>query len=131
MIIQQISVFLENKAGRAAEITKVLSNEGIDIQSFYIAESSDFGVYRLIVSNVEAAMAALRKAGHAVSLTPVLSVDCPNRPGSLTGILELLASHGLSVDYMYAFIHGDINRAIIRSKDIEACQKVIIGAGIK
>ena len=131
MIIQQVSIFLENRAGRSAEVTKVLAESNIDIQAFYIAESSDFGVLRLIVSDVEAAVSVLKRAGLAVSLTPVLSVDCPNRPGSLTGILALLADRGISVDYMYAFIHGDVNQAIIRTKNIEACQKVLIEAGLR
>ena len=130
MIIQQISVFLEHKPGRVVEVTKALSLSGIDIQAFNIAESSDFGVFRLIVSDVEGAVAALTKAGMAVSLTPVLSVNCPNKPGALSEILELIAGKGISVEYMYAFIHGNATQAILRTRDIEGCQRSLIEAGI-
>lgn len=130
MIIQQISVFLENRAGRTAEVAKILAEANIDIQAYNIAESNDFGVFRLIVSDTEGAVIALKKAGLAVVLTTVLSASCPNTPGSLTKILDVLAGKSISVDYMYSYIHGDATQAIIRTKDIEACQAALIAAGI-
>lgn len=130
MIIQQISVFLENRAGRSAEVAKALADANVDIHAYNISESNDFGVFRLIVSDTEAAVIALKKAGLAVSLTPVLSATCPNTPGSLVKILEVLEKKAISVDYIYSYIHGDLNQAIIRTKDINNCQAALIEAGI-
>ena len=130
MIIQQISVFLENRVGRSAEVAKTLAAANIDIQAYNISESNDFGVFRLIVSDTEAAANALKKAGLAVSLTPVVSATCPNTPGSLLKILDVLEKKSISVEYIYSYIHGDLNQAIIRTKDTNVCQEALIEAGI-
>ena len=132
MYLQQISLFVENKAGRFAEITELLCAKGIDIRALSVADTTDYGIVRLIVNNPESAAAALRDAGLAVSLTSVLAIGVEDRPGGLTHALRVLADNDVSVEYMYAFISREENRAYVvaRVGDNERAEKVLNGAGI-
>ena len=132
MYLQQISLFVENKAGRFAEITELLCAKGIDIRALSVADTTDYGIVRLIVNNPESAAAALRDAGLAVSLTSVLAIGVEDRPGGLTHALRVLADNDVSVEYMYAFISREENRAYVvaRVGDNERAEKVLNEAGI-
>ena len=104
MTIKQLSVFVENKQGRLSEITGILQGAGVDIRALSLADTTDFGILRLIVDKEEAAEAALRGAGFTVSLTPVIAAGIADRPGGLAEAMALLRDGGISVEYMYAFI---------------------------
>ena len=104
MTIKQLSVFVENKQGRLSEITGILQGAGVDIRARSLADTTDFGILRLIVDKEEAAEAALRGAGFTVSLTPVIAAGIADRPGGLAEAMALLRDGGISVEYMYAFI---------------------------
>ena len=91
MTIKQLSVFLENKTGRINEVTKILGKNGINMHAFSMAETTDFGILRLIVSEVDKAVEILRNENFAVMLTDVVCISCPNVAGSLSAILEELA----------------------------------------
>lgn len=104
MTIKQFSVFVENKQGRLSEITGILQGAGVDIRALSLADTTDFGILRLIVDKEEAAEAALRGAGFTVSLTPVIAAGIADRPGGLAEAMALLRDGGISVEYMYAFI---------------------------
>ncbi|MGN1112788.1 MAG: ACT domain-containing protein, partial [Acutalibacteraceae bacterium] len=97
-MIQQISVFLENKKGRLAFITKVLAQAGADIRAMSVADTSDFGILRLIVDNPEKAIAALKDEGMAVSLTDVLAIGVEDTPGGLAKATNALWDSGISVE---------------------------------
>ena len=88
MTIKQLSVFLENKTGRINEVTKILGKNGINMHAFSMAETTDFGILRLIVSEVDKAVEILRNENFAVMLTDVVCISCPNVAGSLSAILE-------------------------------------------
>ena len=103
-MIQQISVFLENKKGRLAFITKVLAAAGADIRAMSVADTRDFGILRLIVDKPETAIAALKDEGMAVSLTDVLAIGVEDTPGGLAKATNALWDSGISVEYAYAFI---------------------------
>ena len=108
MNILQISVFLENRAGQLAEITKLLAQEGVDIRALSIAETSDYGLARMIVSNANQASSVLLHHGDILSMTPVYAVEVPDAPGGLSGLLALLAENNLDVEYMYSlFAHAE------------------------
>ena len=108
MSIQQISVFLENRAGQLAEITRLLAQEGVDIRALSIAETSDYGLARMIVSNANQASSVLLHHGDILSMTPVYAVEVPDAPGGLSGLLALLAENNLDVEYMYSlFAHAE------------------------
>lgn len=102
--MKQITVFLENKSGRLAKITKLLGSQGINIRALTIADTSDFGILRLIVPTPERAVTFLKSEGFAVSETEVIAVHVPDEPGGLAGVLELLEQNQINIEYMYAFV---------------------------
>ncbi len=118
MIIQQLSVFLENRAGRLTEVTRILARAGINISAQYIAEASEYGVLRMVVSEPERARNALVEQGFSVILTAVLCVAVPDAPGALHRVLEILSDADQSLEYMYAMSHGNYARVILCTRDI-------------
>ena len=125
MNIKQLSVFLENKTGRINEVTKILGTNGINMKAFSMAETADFGILRLIVSEVDKAVQVLRDASFAVMLTDVVCLNVPNVAGALSGILETLAANEIFIEYMYAFSEGDTANVVIRPNDLEKCLAVL------
>ena len=125
MTIKQLSIFLENRTGRINEVTKILAENGINMQAFSMAETADFGLLRLIVPDVEKAVEVLRAASFAVMLTDVLCINCQNVPGALSAVLEKLASNNIFIEYMYAFSDGNSANVIIRPNNVEAAVKVL------
>ena len=101
MLAEQISVFLENRSGRLEEVTRILAETGIDIRALSVADTSDFGVLRLIVSDSEKATAVLKQSGLAVRKTGVVATEVEDRPGGLLKILEAIQEAGLNIEYMY------------------------------
>lgn len=125
MITKQISVFLENKTGRLNEVTKALAAHDINMQAFCIAETTDFGLMRLIVKDADSAAAVLRDAGFAVILTDVIQIHCPNVPGALSRILESLAEDDIFIEYMYAFAQSESAEVIINPNNLQKCLEVL------
>lgn len=125
MPIKQLSIFLENKTGRINEVTKILGKNGINMHAFSMAETTDFGILRLIVNEVEKAVEVLHNADFAVMLTDVVCISCPNVAGSLSVILEKLAENDIFIEYMYAFAEGDKANVVIRPNNITECCKVL------
>lgn len=104
MKAEQISIFLENRAGRLAEVTKVLSDASINIRALSLADTSDFGILRLIVDDFEKAKTVLKENGFTVGKTNVVAVEVPDQPGGLHKLLGILNAKGINVEYMYAFV---------------------------
>ena len=102
MTIQQISVFLENRAGQLAEITSILAGEGINMRALHIAETADYGVLRMIVDKPQRTARLLLEHGFILSMTPVLAVVVPDEPGALGKILTLLAKENIDAEYVYS-----------------------------
>jgi len=125
MTIKQLSVFLENKTGRINEVAKILGTNGINMKAFSMAETADFGILRLIVSEVDKAVDILHEASFAVMLTDVICINADNVPGALSGILEKLAENDIFIEYMYAFSEGDTANIVIRSNDMDKCISVL------
>ncbi|MDP4109721.1 MAG: ACT domain-containing protein [Bacillota bacterium] len=133
MLIKQISVFIENKPGRLAEITDALARTGIEIRAFSIADTADFGILRLIVNDPEKALSALKENMMTVSVTKVIGAQIEDRSGSLNRVLQTLFDKGISVEYAYAFITRRENNAfvILRVENNEEAVSVLEKAGIK
>lgn len=121
MRVKQLSVFLENKAGRLAAVTKVLGDAGINMRALCLADTADFGILRLIVTDPESAVATLKDAGFVTRLTDVIAVEVPDKPGGLSHIMEALGAAGVSVEYLYAFTEKfrDNAMVIFRVRDID------------
>jgi hypothetical protein len=118
MLIKQLSVFLENKKGRLTEVAQLLGEANINMTAFTVAENSDFGILRLIVSEPEKARNILKENRYAVSATDVVCVQCPNRPGALATIMKLTTEADIFIEYMYAFSTGDKALVIIRPDNL-------------
>jgi len=101
MKIEQISVFLENKAGRLASLVSSLGDMGINIRAISLADTSDFGIVRMIVNDTAGAKAVLKDRGFTVSLTEVIAVEIADKPGELAGLLGFVETAGLNVEYIY------------------------------
>ena len=131
MLIKQISVFLENRKGRLSEITDILAKNDINIRALSIADSSNFGILRLIVNNTHKAEKALKENGFTVSVNSMVSVSLPDSPGGLSDVLKVLSSGDLQIDYMYAFISHDPDKAyvLLRIEEDFKAQKLLQDAG--
>ena len=133
-MIKQISVFLENKPGSLYSMTGILAQHEIDMRAFSLAETSDFGIARLIVDDVYKTATVLREAGFINKITPVLGVAIPDVPGGLNKVLQVLTDAKVNVEYMYAFLGGkDVDHAymIFRVEDNTAAAAALTARGIK
>ncbi len=132
MNIKQISIFVENKKGRLAEITKTLAQNNIDISALSIADTTEFGILRLIVNKPELAEKVLKEKGFAVKATEVIAISVENKPGGLSIALEKLDEEHISIEYMYAFVGERTKEALVtlRVEEINKAVKVLKEAGI-
>lgn len=124
MLVKQISVFLENKAGRLAAVTKVLGDNNIDISALSIADTTDFGILRLIVNKPEEAEKVLKENGFMTSCTNVIAISVADKPGGLAGALKILDNEYTSIEYMYAFVGKLSGEAMVILK-VENPEKAI------
>lgn len=133
MLVKQISIFLENKSGRLAEVTKVLGKNNIDISALSIADTTDFGILRLIVNKPEEAEKILKENKFTVSCTSVIAIAVPDVPGGLASALGVLDTEAIGIEYMYAFVGKTTDEAlvILRVEDPEKAVKVLTAADIK
>ena len=133
MNIHQISVFLENRAGQLAEITKLLAQNHVDIRAISIAETTDYGIARLIVDDCQKASGILLEHGDILSMTPVWAVEVPDRPAGLSDLLAVLAEAHVDVEYMYSLFANKNGCAymVLRISDEEAFRKALSGTDIK
>ena len=125
MTIKQISVFLENKSGRLAEVLDTLGGENIKINALTIADTSDFGILRLIVNNFQKAVEALKVKGFTVNITEVIAVSTPNQAGSFAKVLRTLSDETISIEYMYAFKAENCAIIILRPDSIDLALNVL------
>lgn len=113
MLVRQISVFLENKSGRLAEVTRQLREHQIDIRALYIADTTEYGILRMIVDRPEDALRVLSDNGFTVSSTNVIAVAIADQPGMLDQALETLSDGGISVEYLYAYVGRASSDAVV------------------
>jgi len=127
MIVEQVSVFVENKPGELSEITTLLADAGIDLKAFTIADKSEFGVLRFLSDSPEKALELLKSNGWVASITPVVAVKMADRPGSLARVLKLFADRGEQVEYLYAFVAQEEARAyvVLRVEDPDGAEKLL------
>ena len=133
MTAVQISVFLENKSGRLAELTSALAKASVNVRALSLAETIDYGVLRLIVDKPAEARKALSEAGFTVTETEVVAVEMPDRPGGLAGIVNLVTQSGLNIEYLYAFVgqRGENAVVIFRIDDVKAAVAALQQGGAR
>ncbi len=132
MKVRQISVFLENKSGRLAKVARTLGDQGINIRALSIADTTDFGILRLIVSDPDRALEVLKAEGLTVSATEIIAVQIPDRPGGLAGVLAILDGAGINIEYMYAFVGKTLDDAVVvfRVEEIDRAIKMLGENGV-
>lgn len=132
MTISQLSIFAENKPGTIYEITRTIADAGVDIRALSVADTQDFGILRLIVSDIEKARQALNEDNCVVSVTQVIGVAVPDKPGGLADVLKILKDAEINVEYVYAFItiSGQNACVVLRVGDNEKAIKILSDAGV-
>ena len=113
MQVKQISVFIENRTGRLLEVTRILGKGDINIRALSLADTSEFGILRLIVNKPDAALDLLKNVGFTVNVTEVVAVEVPDRPGGLADVLGIFSEAGLNIEYMYAFVEKITDYAVM------------------
>ena len=121
MVIQQISIFLENKSGRLADVTRVIADAGINLRAISIADTADFGILRIIVDKPGTALEALSKAGFTTRTTDVLGLEIQDVPGALSKVMEVFKQTGVNIEYLYASLEKNGDKAIVifKVEDVE------------
>ncbi|MEM0528819.1 ACT domain-containing protein [Zongyangia sp. HA2173] len=132
MVVKQLSVFIENKSGRLVQITEILGKNQIDIRAVSIADTTSFGILRLIVDDPDRAKIVLREAGFTVSITEVIAISIEDEPGGLSKALRVLSNAQISVEYMYAFLSREDKTAyvIFRVEDNDEAVQALRKEGI-
>jgi len=122
--VKQLSVFIENKAGRVSEVTETLGQAGINIRGFSVSDTADYGIIRLVVDDPDRGRDLLHDAGFAVKVSDVLCIDLPDVPGGLAGVLKVVSDAGVNIEYVYSLIStfvvinvADIDRAVALLRD--------------
>ena len=133
MTISQLSIFAENKPGTIYEITRTIADAGVDIRALSVADTQDFGILRLIVSDIEKSRQALNEDNCVVSVTQVIGVAVPDKPGGLADVLKILKDADINVEYVYAFItiSGKNACVVLRVGDNEKAVEILKEAGVE
>lgn len=133
MLIKQISIFVENKFGRLAKIVKTLGDNNIDISALSIADTTDFGILRLIVDKPELAVDVLKESGVAVKCTDVIAVALDDQPGGLSRVLDVLTNGDITIDYMYAFVGKKAGKAlmVVKTDDMKKSADLLENSNIE
>jgi hypothetical protein len=129
MLLKQLSVFLENRPGRITQVTKVLDEIGVNISAFSIADTSEFGILRMIVDNIDVALQALKAQGFSVRTTQVVALVVPHQPGGMHQALEHVDKAGIEIEYMYAFAYNSKAAVVIKADDTEKLVNILSESG--
>jgi len=124
MNVMQLSVFIENKAGRVSEVTDVLGSAGVNIRGFSVSDTADYGIVRLVVDNPQAGHKALSDAGFTVKESAVVCIDLPDKPGGLAGVLKIVSDAGVNIEYVYSLIGTYV---VINVADVERAEAMLAG----
>lgn len=133
MSIRQLTVFVENRQGALSEVTNELASHNVDLRALSMADTQEFGVLRLIVKDVDGALAVLRESGHIVNVTPVIAVKISDAPGRLAQALAVLNEKSINIEYLYAFLTRTEKHAyvVLRVEDNDSAKDALTEAGFK
>lgn len=133
MAIKQLSVFVENKAGKLLELTDILAKNNIDLRAMSVADTADYGILRLILSDIDKAKRILEENGNIVKVTDVVGIAVSDEPGSMSKVISILSKAGINIEYMYAFVTRSKNYAyvVVRVQDNEKAEQMLKENSIK
>lgn len=126
--VRQLSVFIENKAGRVSEVTGILGDAGINIRGFSVSDTADYGILRLIVDKPEDAQALLKQHGFTVRETDVIAIDLPDVPGGLAGVLKIVSDAGVNIEYVYSLVSTYV---VLNVADADAALRLLEGKPVR
>jgi len=126
--VKQLSVFIENKAGRVSEVSDVLGAAGVNIRGFSVSDTADYGIVRLVVDDPDHGLEVLRTAGFAVKVNDVLCVELPDHPGGLASVLKIVSGAGVNVEYVYSLIGTFV---VINVFDIDRAVSLLAGKPVR
>ncbi len=131
MIIQQMSVFVENRPGTLAEVLAVLKEHEINLRALAVADTADFGILRIVVNEPEKVERILRGSGFTVKVTPVLAITIEDKPGDLFDKVQKLSSAGINIEYMYAFSANEkYARVVLKVDNVARAERIISGENV-
>lgn len=127
MTVKQISVFLENTAGRLGEVTSLLGEGGVNLRAITIADTADFGILRLIVDDYEKALKLFKDGGFTAKVTEVLAIEVADEPGGLARVMKIFEDNNVNIEYLYATLEKSADKAVVifRVEDIDSALKLI------
>ncbi|MFA7183503.1 MAG: hypothetical protein WC082_01345 [Victivallales bacterium] len=133
MIIQQISIFIENKSGRIYEVAAVLAEKNVNIRSLSLADTASFGVLRMIVDKADVAYEALKAAGVTAKISEVVAIEVPDQVGGFAKVMKVMSEAGINVEYMYAFVEKNQDNAVLifRFDDVRKTLELLKGKGLR
>ncbi len=133
MSVKQISIFMENRPGRISAVTRLLGDNGIDIRAMSLADTTDFGILRVVVNDADKCMSVLSNAGFSARATKVVAAALEDKPGGLASVMETLYENNIGVEYMYSFITREDGKAyvMLRVDDNDFTSSVLIEKGFK
>jgi hypothetical protein len=133
MFIKQVSVFIENKKGRLAALTKELANSGRDLKALSISDTADFGILRFLSNETEEILPMIKAKGFTATVTDVIAAEVEDKPGGLADMLEILDEAGISIEYLYSFVLSKHGSALIifRAQDNDVAVELLKAKGIK
>ena len=133
MAIKQLSVFVENKAGKLLELTDILAKNNIDLRAMSVADTADYGILRLILSNIDKAKRILEENDNIVKVTDVVGIAVSDEPGSMSKVVSILSKAGINIEYMYAFVTRSKNYAyvVVRVQDNEKAEQILTANSIR
>ena len=126
--VRQLSVFIENKAGRVSEVTGILGDAGINIRGFSVSDTADYGILRLILDKPDEALVLLKKAGFTVRETDVIAIDLPDVPGGLAGVLKIVSDAGVNIEYVYSLVSTYV---VLNVADADAALRLLEGKPVR
>ncbi|MBS3957009.1 MAG: amino acid-binding protein [Clostridiales bacterium] len=122
MKVRQLSVFIENKAGRVSEVTALLGSADINIRGFAVSDTADYGILRLVVDKPDEAATLLKQAGFTVKASDVICIDLPDQPGGLAGVLKIVADAGVNIEYVYSLVATYV---VLNVADVERAMRLL------
>lgn len=131
MFVKQLSVFMENREGRLEKATEILKEHGINICALSMADTMEYGMLRMVVSDPELAKSALRESGFSAMLTDVLAVRLEDQVGELHSLTLILCAKGLNIEYMYSLVSGERKAIIVKASDAQAAATAVLEGGLK
>lgn len=131
MFVKQLSVFMENREGRLEKATEILKEQGINILALSMADTMEYGMLRMVVSNPELARESLRENGFSAMLTDVLAVRLEDQVGELHNLTLVLCAKGLNIEYMYSLVSGDRKAIIVKASDTQAAAEAVLEGGLR